>query len=113
MHLDLLSIPQSGGKNVKTFRWDQQLKMCCLSFALRLFLKKNQNAPRPAEHPPVRGEKMSQHLGGIKGCFVSFSDFCFLIEAAALRSIVLRSRFSLSTEIEARTAEGRWMKNPV
>ena len=21
MHLDLLSIPQSGGKNVKTFRW--------------------------------------------------------------------------------------------
>ena len=27
MHLDLLSIPQSGGKNVKTFRWDQQLKI--------------------------------------------------------------------------------------
>ena len=27
MHLDLLSIPQSGGKNVKTFRWDQWLKM--------------------------------------------------------------------------------------
>ena len=23
MHLDFLSIPQSGGKNVKTFRWDQ------------------------------------------------------------------------------------------
>ena len=22
-HLDLLSNPQSGGKNVKTFRWDQ------------------------------------------------------------------------------------------
>ena len=22
---------------------------------LRLFLKKNQNAPRPSEHPPVRG----------------------------------------------------------
>ena len=30
-------------------------------------LKKNQNAPRPSEHPPVRGEKMSKRLGGIKG----------------------------------------------
>ena len=32
------------------------------------FLKKNPNAPRPSEHPPVRGEKMSKRLGGIKGC---------------------------------------------
>ena len=32
-----------------------------------IHLKKNQNAPRP-EHPPVRGEKMSKRLGGIKGC---------------------------------------------
>ena len=31
-------------------------------------LKKNQNAPRPSEHPPVRGGKMSKRLGGIKGC---------------------------------------------
>ena len=31
-------------------------------------LKKNQNAPRPSEHPPVREEKMSKRLGGIKGC---------------------------------------------
>ena len=31
-------------------------------------LKKNQNAPRPSEHPPVMGEKMSKRLGGIKGC---------------------------------------------
>ena len=31
-------------------------------------LKKNQNAPRPSEHSPVRGEKMSKRLGGIKGC---------------------------------------------
>ena len=35
-------------------------------------LKKNQNAPRPSEHPPcddrtVR-EKMSKRLGGIIGC---------------------------------------------
>ena len=28
-------------------------------------LKKNLNAPRPSEHPPVRGEKMSKRLGGI------------------------------------------------
>ena len=30
--------------------------------------EKNQNAPRPSEHPPVMGEKMSKRLGGIKGC---------------------------------------------
>ena len=31
----------------------------CLSLVSRLFLKKQQNAPRPSEHPPVRGKKMS------------------------------------------------------
>ena len=31
-------------------------------------LKKNQSTPRPSEHPPVMGEKMSKRLGGIKGC---------------------------------------------
>ena len=31
-------------------------------------LKKNQNSPKPSEHPPVRVEKMSKRLGGIKGC---------------------------------------------
>ena len=25
--LDLLSIPQSGGKNIKTFRWDHRLQI--------------------------------------------------------------------------------------
>ena len=30
--------------------------------------KENQNAPRPSEHPPVMGKKMSKRLGGIKGC---------------------------------------------
>ena len=29
---------------------------------------KNQKAPRPSEHPPVRRENMSKRLGGIKGC---------------------------------------------
>ena len=28
--------------------------------ALFLFIKKNQNAPRPSEHPLVRGEKISK-----------------------------------------------------
>ena len=34
----------------------------------RSCLKKNQNAPRPYEHPPVREGGMSKRLGGIKGC---------------------------------------------
>ena len=33
-----------------------------------IFLKKNQSAPRPSEHPPVIGGEMSKRLGGIKGC---------------------------------------------
>ena len=28
----------------------------------------NQSTPRPSEHPPVMGGKMSKRLGGIKGC---------------------------------------------
>ena len=41
-----------------------------INFHARVFfLKKNQNARRPSEHPPVMGEKMSKRLvGGIKGC---------------------------------------------
>ena len=35
---------------------------------LLVSLKKNQNAPRPSEHPPVRRGEMSTRLGGIKGC---------------------------------------------
>ena len=34
----------------------------------KVCLKKNQSTPGPSEHPPVMGEKMSKHLGGIKGC---------------------------------------------
>ena len=34
--------------------------VCCV--------KKNQSTPRPSEHPPVMGEKMSKCLGRIKGC---------------------------------------------
>ena len=40
-------------------------------------LKKNQNAPRPSEHPPVRGKKMSKHLGGIVGCKYNTSSWHF------------------------------------
>ena len=35
---------------------------------MKRYFKKNQNAPRPSEHPPVMGGKMSKRLGGIKGC---------------------------------------------
>ena len=40
----------------------------CTVHVLITYLKKNQNAPRPSEHPPVRGGEMSKRLGGIKGC---------------------------------------------
>ena len=55
--------------NVSMFR-DNSLSWCGCSAALAAyrFLKKNQNAPRPSEHPPVKGGKMSKRLGGIKGC---------------------------------------------
>ena len=33
-----------------------------------MFFKKIQNVPRPSEHPPVRGGKISKRLSGIKGC---------------------------------------------
>ena len=33
-------------------------------FVPDLFLKKNQSTPRPSEHPPVMGEKMSKRLPG-------------------------------------------------
>ena len=33
-----------------------------------LSLNKNQNSSKSSEHPPVRGEKMAKHLGGIKDC---------------------------------------------
>ena len=39
-----------------------------MGFGVVHCLKKNQNAPRPSEHPPVMGKKMSKRLGGIKGC---------------------------------------------
>ena len=46
------------------------MENCSITIFLRYILESNnyQNAPRPSEHPPVRGEKMSKRLGGIKGC---------------------------------------------
>ena len=37
-----------------------------ISYLRKHCLKKNQNAPKPSEHPPVRGKKMSKRLGGMK-----------------------------------------------
>ena len=41
-------------------------KYCTKS--LYSILKRNQNALRLCEHPPVRGGEMSRRLGGSKGC---------------------------------------------
>ena len=66
MHLDLLRIPQSGGKNVKTFRWDQSLKLFLTFSAVvanpaRDLLNREKNkkkkslaAPFPPPPPPAR-----------------------------------------------------------
>ena len=50
-----------------------------LNLVVLLYLKKNQNTPRPSEHPPVMGEKMPKRLGGIKSLqiqnlFMSFKQ---------------------------------------
>ena len=42
---------------------------------IHCFLKKIRTAPRPFEHPPVRGEKMSKRSGGIKGCKYKISSW--------------------------------------
>ena len=38
------------------------------------YLKKNQSAPRPSEHPPVMGEKMSKRLGRIIYCIYLYTS---------------------------------------
>ena len=43
------------------------MALLCACMCVCACLKKNQNAPRPSEHPPVRG-KMPKRLGGIIGC---------------------------------------------
>ena len=40
-----------------------------------IFFKKNQSTPRPSEHPPIMGEKMSKRLGGINGCKYKISSW--------------------------------------
>ena len=44
------------------------LHVLVVLYNTRYSLKKNQNAPRPSEHPPVRGGGNAKRLGGIKGC---------------------------------------------
>ena len=53
------------------------LKMFCFVFVW--CQKKNQNAPKPSKHPPVRGEKMSKRLGDqkrlqIQNIFMAFDE---------------------------------------
>ena len=63
--------------------------MSCVSLVLRLFLKKNLNASRPSEHPPVVRGGVSNVLFYV--CLFCFRIFASTEEAAALRSIILRS----------------------
>ena len=73
-------------------------------------LKKNQTTPRPSEHPPGMGEKMSKRLGGIKRLQIQNLFMCsflatmsfagyflirFLLFAFAAFFLRTRSRFDL------------------
>ena len=49
-------------------------------------LKKNQNAPRPSERPPVRGGKMPKRLCGIKGCKYKIKMFILSSVAESVRT---------------------------
>ena len=60
------------------------------------FLKKNQNTPRPSEHPPVIGGEMSKRLGGIKGCKYKTSSWHFNRFPDADNIILLQSQASLT-----------------
>ena len=68
MMLDLKAIENRVQYIVFGF-WLVLVVVCAAMFLLKSFwCLKNQNAPRPSEHPPVRGGKISKRLGGIKGC---------------------------------------------
>ena len=58
-------------------------------------LKKNQNAPRPSEHPPLKGEKMSKRLGGIKDCKYKTSSCIVCCECRFVSSILAGMIFYL------------------
>ena len=60
--------------------WVIYIYVCIYIYTYIIYccLKKNQNAPRPSEHPPVRGEKNVKRLvGGIKGCKLLLLFFTF------------------------------------
>ena len=66
-------------------------------------LKKNQNAPRPSEHPPVMGKKMSKRLDLF--CLTAYDDvpthlfyFDTAIPSDSARIVMMRS-FKLSKKL--------------
>ena len=82
-----------------TFRSPQRTpksKSSCSKQAMAtgIFSKKNQNTPRPSEHPPVMGGKMSKRLGGIKGCKYKTSS-CYCLLRRAVRSYQRTSKHQL------------------
>ena len=53
-------------------------------------LKKNLNASRPSEHPPVRGGEVSKRLGGVIGCKDETTSWhVFIVVDSNLNHIVL------------------------
>ena len=60
----------------------------------RMFLVKNQSTPRPSEHPPVMGAKMSKRLpgSGIKGCKYKTS---YGIQTASPMQITLGQQYNV------------------
>ena len=77
-NLDLLSIPRLWGEKTNTeytgsLGYNSVFRVCyitsidvdvildtCSTIEIIICLKKNQSTPRPSEHPPVMGEKMSK-----------------------------------------------------
>ena len=66
-----------------------QIKRSSAGFSL--FLNKNLNAPRPSEHPSVRGGEMSKHLGGIN--FVLSSNQVTRQNLTVIRESLFTDRF--------------------
>ena len=50
----------------RTESCDVEVVILAYEGSMHCYLKKNQTTPRPSEHPPVMGEKMSKRLGEIK-----------------------------------------------
>ena len=100
MYLDVLSIPQSGGNNVKTFRWDHRLQRqtCCfLALSVKMYwliTRKNYFTrwPIPLVCNLLERETISSFFDFLNNVFLSVSPFLPL-------NLVLRRGFSRPTRV--------------